>query len=88
MALALGVSLYVCNQKPCRASLGRRRYVMEDYEPRHERFRFLTGSDLRQVANRRRVLAKYVGDQRLAKLLLDEAEDLDRRATETLRNAI
>ena len=60
---------------------------MKDYEPHHERFRFLTGSDVRQVANRRRILAKYVGDEDLAKLLLDEADELDCRATETLRNA-
>ena len=60
---------------------------MEEWEPRRDRFRFLTGSDLQQVAQRRRVLAKYVGDERLARFLLDEADELDRRAAETFRNA-
>lgn len=60
---------------------------MENWKPRHDRFRFLTGADLRQVAQRRRILAKYVGDERLARCFLDEADELDRRAAETFRNA-
>jgi hypothetical protein len=60
---------------------------MHGDEPRHERFHFLTGSDLREIANRRRTLASYIKNQRLARILLDEADELDRRAAEASKDA-
>jgi hypothetical protein len=75
------------NQKPLQASIWRGRRAMEDHEPHQERFRFLTGSDLRQLASRHRILATHVGNERVAKILLDEADELDRRAAETFRSA-
>lgn len=60
---------------------------MNNWQPRGDRFRFLTGSDLRQVAQRRRILAKYVADDRLAQCLLEEADELERQAAETFRHA-